>query len=71
VSVRVMAAPGTRAPVESFTVPRSEVVAFWANDKVATDDKVAAERIQKSIHPHRDFFTATPPENSGSKVWPF
>jgi hypothetical protein len=44
------------APVESFTVPRSEVLAVWANAKVA------AERIQKSIHTHRDFFTATPPE---------
>jgi hypothetical protein len=38
-------------------VPRSEVVASWPKESVAV------ERIQRSIHPRRDFFTAFPPKN--------
>jgi hypothetical protein len=33
-------------------IPRSEVVAFWPNARAAV------ERIQKSIHPFRECFTA-------------
>jgi hypothetical protein len=36
--------------------PRRDVFAFWA------DARVAVERIQKCIHPFREFFTAVPPE---------
>jgi hypothetical protein len=55
-SVSEIFAPGTSAPLGSLTTPRSEVFAFWENTRVA------AERIQKSIHPFREFFTAVPPE---------
>ena len=51
-----MEAPGTNAPLESFTTPRREVVAVWANARVAK------ERMQQSIHPERDRFTAAPPQ---------
>jgi hypothetical protein len=57
-STRVIVAPEMSAPLESFTIPRSEVVAFCANASVA---KV---RMQQSIDTHRDRFTAMSP-----KVW--
>src|ERR1700739_2976010 len=47
----VTLAPGTKAPDGSLIVPRSEVVASWLNRGVAV------ERIHRSIHPSRDFFT--------------
>src|SRR5580658_1843438 len=53
-SVSVTEAPATSAPLESFTTPRSEVVAVWPNAKGTM------ERMQQSIHPERDFFTAAP-----------
>jgi hypothetical protein len=46
------------APVVSFTAPRSEVLEVWA------EARVAIERMQQSIHPHWDFFTATPPKEN-------
>ncbi len=51
-SVMVILAPGTRAPEGSLIVPRSDVVASWPKEGAT------AERIQRSIHPRRDFFTA-------------
>jgi hypothetical protein len=44
------------APLVSLTTPRSEVFVVWA------EARVAMERMQHSIHPDRDVFTATPPE---------
>ena len=55
-STMLTLAPGTRAPLGSLTVPRSEVVADWPNKWVAV------ERIQISIHPEIDRFTADPPK---------
>jgi hypothetical protein len=52
----VTLAPGTKAPDGSLIVPRSEVVAIWLSRGVAV------ERIQRSIHPSSDFFTAVPPK---------
>src|ERR1700722_4684201 len=54
----VTLAPGNKAPEGSLIVPRSEGVASWPNEGATV------ERIQRSIHPRRDFFTAKPPKSS-------
>jgi hypothetical protein len=56
-STIVIFAPGTSAPLGSFTTPRSEVDAVWPNERVTV------ERIPMSIHPKIDRFTADPPKN--------
>src|SRR5271166_364178 len=49
-------ASGTSAPLGSLTVPRRDVVEVWA------DARMAAERMQLSIHPQCSRFTFVPPE---------
>jgi hypothetical protein len=52
----VTVALGTTAPLGSFTVPRSEVVADWPKAKLQV------EKMQRSIIPNGNRFTSIPPK---------
>jgi hypothetical protein len=48
-STKVTLAPEINAPDGSFTVPRSEVLAFWLNAKAAQERMQKGNRLQWKI----------------------